>query len=228
MEQSGEFGYRRVMKVFALPLSVRGIVFDIDNTLYRHEEYVRQQIDLLIRRLAHERGERYEDTRQMIEDFRAQEAAKNDGRKPSLGNAFLHFGVPIETSVRWREEELHPEEYLGPDPELAALLERISTRFRLCCVTNNPQAVGRRTLRALTLESSFPVVIGLDDSGVSKPHVAPFLSAAKLLSLEPAEMVSIGDRYEVDLEPAMAVGMGGILVESREDLFDVPLWAGGE
>lgn len=218
------FGYRRAMKIFAVPQTVRGIVFDIDNTLYTHDEYVRQQIDLLIRRLARERGEPYERTRRMVEEFRSETAAKNDGRKPSLGNSFLHFGVPIETSVRWREEELHPEDYLGPDAELAALLEKISVCFKLCCVTNNPRAVGRKTLRALAIESFFPVVIGLDDSLVSKPHEAPFLRAAKLLSLPPAEMVSIGDRFEVDLEPAMAVGMGAILVESRADLFSVPLW----
>ncbi len=211
------------MKVFALPQIIRGIAFDIDNTLYRHEEYVSLQTDLLIARLARERGASTEEMRKLIVAYRDEQAAANEGRKPSLGNIFLHFGVPIQLSVRWREEELAPERYLKPDAELAVLLSGLGDRVGLCCVTNNPQSTARRTLRALGIEAAFSAVVGLDDTMVSKPNALPFRRAAELLNLSPSEMVSIGDRYEVDLEPALAIGMGGILVESRADLFALPL-----
>ncbi|WP_455382594.1 HAD family hydrolase [Salinispira pacifica] len=214
------------MKIFALPPIVRGIVFDIDNTLYQHKEYVELQTDLLLRRLARERGESYETTRSLVEQYRAEAAASSGGRRPSLGNSFLQFGIPIETSVRWREEELRPERYLSADPELARLLEELSAHYRLCCVTNNPQSVGRRTLRALAIDRFLPVVVGLDDCGVSKPSELPFRRAAELVELPPEQMVSIGDRFEVDLEPALAAGMGAILVEGRDDLFQLPLRRG--
>jgi len=211
------------MKLFHLPPVIEGLIFDIDNTLYRDERYVNGQIVQLIARLARERGESFEVTNSMVETYRTEQAAQNGGRKPSLGNTFVHFGVPIEQSVRWREEELNPEEYLSVDLELDALLADLAGRYRIACVTNNPSTVGRRTLAALGVEHHFRVVIGLESTMVSKPHVLPFQLAAAELSCRPDRMVSIGDRYEIDIEPALSTGMGGILVESREDLFSLPL-----
>lgn len=211
------------MKVFSLPAVVRCLVFDIDNTLYRHEGYVRDQNMLLIARLARERGIQVEIMAEQVERYRAEQAAKDEGRRPSLGNAFVHFGVPIELSVRWREEELSPENYLSVDPELDELLTELASRYKLGCVTNNPSAIGRRTLSALGIERHFPVVIGLDDSMVSKPHIVPFQKAVEALNCVAGEMISIGDRYEIDIEPALQLGMGGILVESRADLFSLPI-----
>ena len=45
------------MKVFTLPPEPLGLVFDLDSTLYTHEAYARFQFDVLVRRLARERGE---------------------------------------------------------------------------------------------------------------------------------------------------------------------------
>lgn len=211
------------MKLFHLPPVIEGLIFDIDNTLYRDERYVTAQHVLLIARLARERGESYDAVHATVEEYRSGEAAKNGGRKPSLGNTFLHFGIPIEQSVRWREEVMNPEEYLSVDPALDTMLGELAARYRMACVTNNPSNIGRRTLAALGVEHHFPVVIGLEVTMVSKPHVLPFERAAAELSCSPDCMVSIGDRYEIDIEPALSTGMGGILIESREDLFNLPL-----
>ena len=65
-------------------------------------------------------------------------------------------------------------------------------------------------------------VVGLDDTFSSKPAPEPFALAALRLALEPRSCVSIGDRIDVDLVPAMDLGMGAILVDGVEDVYRLP------
>ncbi len=46
------------MKVFKLPaeLTAPALLFDMDSTLYTHDEYAKTQIDLPIKRLAEKKG----------------------------------------------------------------------------------------------------------------------------------------------------------------------------
>ncbi len=205
------------MEFFSIPESVRGFVFDIDHTLYTNEEYGRHQTRVLIESLARERGEDRETTESVVNDYRSEFARKNGGRTPSLGNTFLALGISIETSVRWREENIRPERYLGRNDELATALERLAREYGCVAVTNNPSEVGRRTLRAIGLQAFFIDVIGLDRSGVSKPSPRPFELASSVLGVDAGCIVSVGDRFEVDIEPALAVGMGGVLVTGVDD-----------
>lgn len=210
------------MQFFSLPPAIRGIAFDIDKTLYDNDYYARTQIDLLIERLAGERGESVSETRSTILRWQEEYAQANDGARQSLGNTFAALGVPIETSVVWREELIHPEPYLEADEHLATALDELSREYRLVAVTNNPVRVGRATLESLGVSGYFPHVVGLDTMLRSKPDPAAFRRAAEVLECEPGEAISVGDRYEVDIEPARSLGMGGVLVDGVHDVYLLP------
>lgn len=207
------------MKQFNLPPIVEGVLFDIDNTLYEHHDYVNHQIAVLTGRLAEVLGRPLREVATEVEEKRKAAAEAEGGRRPSLGNAFLEFyNIPIATSVAWREELIEPESYLSEDLELRDRLERLSQRAAICAVTNNPLSIGERTLRALGISDLLPVVSGLDTSEVSKPDPRPFEIALEYLALPPGEVIALGDRYEIDLEPIIDLGGGGVLVEGRSDL----------
>ncbi len=208
------------MKTFPAPQPPEALLFDVDNTLYRHNRYVYSQVDALISRLAEHRQEPLERTRALVTRTREQITART-GRKPSLGNIFVALGVPISTSVAWRKELMHPEQFLAPDHALQELLDRLSERFRLGAITNNPEEVGRRTLAVLGVERCFHVLVGLDTTMQSKPSWAPFEAALEALETEPTRTIVVGDRYEVDLEPMICRGGGGILIEQDDDLMGI-------
>lgn len=210
------------MQFHSLPDEIRGIAFDIDKTLYDNDHYARHQIDLLIERLAQHRGESVAEARRAVLQWQERYAAEHDGARQSLGNTFAALGVPIETSVAWREELIHPEHYLHADEHLRTALEQLSAHVRLVAVTNNPVRVGRATLVALGVSSLFPHVVGLDSTHRSKPDPASFRRAAELLELEPRFVIAVGDRYEVDIEPALSLGMGGVLVDGVGDVYALP------
>jgi HAD superfamily hydrolase (TIGR01509 family) len=209
------------MRILALPAAARALIFDIDGTLYTNAAYQNHQEDVLIGRLAAERGESVAQARGLIARMRSERESVGL-RRTSLGNLFAELGVDMATSVRWRTELIEPAAWLVPDARLADTLGRLAARYALAAVTNNPRLVGEKGLIALGVAPLFRAVVGLDDTMVSKPAPEPFLRAAGLLGIEAARCVSVGDRRDVDLEPALDAGMGAILVDGVEDVYELP------
>jgi len=210
------------MTVFFLPAHIQGLIFDVDSTLYTCPAFAEAQIQGQIARLAERRGQSLAAMKGDLEAYRADWSKANDGKKLSLGNAFVHFGISIAESVRWREELIDPKPYLKRDLELIEALENLSSRFGLGIATNNPALVALRILSALGVESYFKTIIALDTCGVSKPHKAPFLKAATDLGAKPGTCVAIGDRYDIDIALPLELGMGGVLVDGVTDVYELP------
>lgn len=203
------------------PSRTKALVLDFDSTLYTDPAYAAFQNEVLIERLARERAEPLASTKALLSRRRAEREAAGMG-STSLGNLFLELGIDIETSVRWREELIDPARWLARDPRLDTALASLAARFALALVTNNPASVGRKGLAALGVEGHFSCIVGLDDTGRSKPDPAPFLLAASRLGQALPACVSVGDRYDVDLAPALALGMGAILVDGVGDVLGLP------
>lgn len=210
------------MRVIRIPQNLKTIIFDIDSTLYTNEEYAFEQVDCQVRRFASERGISDDAARKMVADFRAKFARENGGKKISLSNTLLSFGVPIQKSVEWRRELLEPKNFLTRDERLQITLSALSKKFALICVTNNPVTPAKKTLVALGVESLISDIIGLDTCNVSKPAREPFLLAAEKCGSRVQECLSVGDRYDLDIAVPLELGMGGVLVEGVEDVYRLP------
>jgi len=204
-----------------LPREIRALVFDMDGTLYTHQDYFRYQESSQVARLARRLDISAGAAAAMVEE--AREARRSAGLpKTSMARLFLGFGVDMPTIVRWREEEIRPGEWLPADPRLDGTLAMLASRYRLALLTNNPRKVGIDSLEALGVRARFEAVIGLDDTFESKPSREPFLKVCAALGLSPSVCVSIGDREDVDIEPALAVGMGAVLVGGVDDVYRLP------
>jgi len=214
------------MEHYSLPERISGIVFDIDRTLYTNEEYVEHQVQVLYERFAKEKGVEVDEVVAQVDAYREQFARENEGRKQSLGNSFAALGVPMEQSVRWREQEMQPERYLSTDHELRETLKRLTgnngSSVPLVALTNNPVLIGTRALRALGVESFFIDVVGLDSAMQSKPDLGGFKAAFARLDCPNSEILSVGDRYEIDIAPALELGAGGILVSGVREVYELP------
>jgi phosphoglycolate phosphatase/putative hydrolase of the HAD superfamily len=204
-----------------LPGEIAGLVFDMDGTLYTHEAYFRYQETSQIARLARRLGVSEGEAGALVDAAREARGAAGLP-KTSLARHFLALGVDMATVIAWREEEIRPAEWLKADPKLDQALGLLATRYRLVLLTNNPKKVGAESLTALGIASRFEAVVGLDDTFESKPAPEPFLAACGALGLPPSSCVSIGDRMDVDIEPALALGMGGILVQGVDEVYELP------
>ena len=210
------------MRIYRIPSSLSGILFDIDGTLYRHERYLNSMTELLVRRLAEHRGIAVGAAMELVREQRRAWGESHGGRRPPLGQVFLELGIPMEQSVAWREELFEPERFLRADAALRDALTLLRSACTLCALTNNPRLIGARTLEVLGVADLFSCLVGLDDTLRSKPAAEPFTEALGRMGCEAAEVLSVGDRYEVDVETALAMGMGGIVVDEAAELYRLP------
>ena len=210
------------MKIFFLPEEIKGLVFDIDMTLYRNKEYYKDQKNLLVQKLAEKHNKSFIRMLEEIDSFQESYSKKNNGKKISLGNLFINYGVSIKQSCNWRTELFNPEKYLSKDIKLINTLSILKECFSLACITNNTEIIAKRTLSTLGITAFFPIIIGLDRTLLSKPNIKPFNIVSEELGISLSNMISIGDRFEVDIEIPVEFCMGGILVESMEDVYNLP------
>jgi FMN phosphatase YigB (HAD superfamily) len=205
--------------LYRLPDPLRVVAFDIDNTLYENPAYADFQYRVLIEELADGLGVSSEEAHRQVDAYKTRQALERAGRRPSLSESSAALGFDIATSVEWRLRRIAPEDFLSRDEHLQALLRRLSPRFVLAAITNNPVDTGRRSLRALGIEDSFQAVVGLDSTHASKPNPLPFRYLADTLQIPMAEILVVGDRYGVDLAPALEIGGGAVLVEGIRDTY---------
>ena len=210
------------MKAYNIKKNPAGLIFDIDGTLYNNSWYSTSMDILHVEKLAQARKYDKEAAKNEIRAYKEKYAENNNGREPSLGQIFEGLGFPVTEIVKWREESLFPEVFLNVDVQLGKVMFSLLKKYKIIAVTNNPESIGRRTLETLGLTDCFRKVIGLDTSGVSKPHETPFSLGAEKLGLKCYEIISIGDRYEVDIKIPLKLGMGGIFVDGVKDVYKLP------
>ncbi len=209
------------MTIYHMPQNVKAIIFDIDSTLYTNEEFARAQNEVQIKRFSEIKNLQFEDAKKMVVSYQEEWGKLNGGKKLSLCSTFVDLGVSIEESIQMRKELVIPEEYLKEDETLVQSLRELAEDYSIVCVTNNPVSVARKTLACLGADAVISEIIGLDTCQTSKPDIKMYELAAKRVGVPVENCVSVGDRYDIDLVAPLAMGMGGILVDNVEDIYNL-------
>ena len=210
------------MKVYRLPQKINALVFDMDLTLYNSPEYGRHQIDSIVEKLGSVRGLSFEEINREIECVRKDWKLSHGGKHPSLSHVLGVYGISMEENIRWREELYKPEKYIKEDRRLREILLKLTRSYIMGVVTNNTVSVARRTLAILGVGELLPVLVGLDTCMCAKPDIKPFIKFAELSGCSIETCVSIGDRYDIDLDLPLEIGMGAILVDGVQDVYELP------
>lgn len=108
-----------------------------------------------------------------------------------------------------------PFHHFGVEPcaEVPAVVETLaSAGLRLGVVTNNPKAAHSLAaeMRRQGIPDAFDTIVSSWTCGWRKPHRIPFETALEALGLEAAEAAHVGDSYDNDVAPALALGMRAV------------------
>lgn len=88
-------------------------------------------------------------------------------------------------------------------------------------LSNGQRVFSELELKYFGLYDKFQSVIFSSDFGYKKPDPRIFIEAAKRLSLEPENILCIGDNFDNDIVPAARLGMKALHIEEAWKLFNV-------
>jgi HAD superfamily hydrolase (TIGR01549 family) len=212
-----------------IPDGTRAIVFDLDDTLLPSSSaYI-----LALRAC----GIAPDDARYVTARERLKVRLGHD--HPAARNRLLYFKGMLEErgvlaagallSMMDRYERALEEELRRQTLALgrAGLLGWLAARYQLAVVTNDNCRTEMLKLRALDPEGRWlKVVVTSEEVGTEKPDLRPFRVALAALDLPPERCLAVGDDAQVDLEPALLLGMRACLTtEFRAPLPPDPRWS---
>jgi len=222
-------GRRAAGEGAALDLLIRGILFDIGDTLVPATDIQRRSLAGAARDLAAEG---------LLGDpdsfVRAYEAAAGEPQFDRLADLnHLYSDVRIlERASRLLSEPFDPrraERFLAvyrgkvregvrPDAGVSAALGRLRAEgMRLGVVSNGTTAEQREQLRLMRVEEFFDPVLISQEVGVRKPDPAIMLIAARRWGLPAVEVLVVGDRADWDVLGAARAGMRSALTTQFVD-----------
>jgi len=201
-------------------IPVQALIFDMDGTLYRNARLDRLYEESIYRLIAERRRIDLVDARRLfLEHYAAM--TRELGIRPSKLYTLSRLGI---SDLDWARKHgrLPCAEILRPDRRLRATLTTLAPWYRLGIVTNNHRANTLETLQTLGVAGFFDEVLTLSESRQYKPSSALYEQMAARLGVASESCLSLGDRYDLDLEPAAQVGMQTLLVRRMRDIYALP------
>lgn len=196
---------------------IKVIIFDLDGTLYKSAEIRAKFAEAAYHAMAEFKNISFEDAKKLIERKRTQ--LRNTYGDPVPYTLTLKsFGMSAE---HWHKENIayfDPRDFLNPDAQLHDSLAALKKRYRLVVLTNNNSVQTERTLEALDIRAFFDSIFTYNTYKLLKPDPEFVRRAVRELGVKPEECCFVGDRYNVDLEPARKLNMHIYAVEGPADI----------
>jgi putative hydrolase of the HAD superfamily len=193
---------------------IEAVLFDLDDTIYPQADWLAGAWDAVARRAAAfgVDGRRLDSTLTLIAAAGSDRGRIIDRALAQLGATGVPVAPLVEAFHRAHAQRLWP--YAGA----AEVLHLLATRVPIGLVTDGEPDVQRAKLRSLCLERSFDALVFSDDLGRDKrkPHPAALVRAARMIDVDPARCVYIGDRPEKDVAAARAARMRAVRVRTGE------------
>ena len=197
--------------------NIRGIVFDLDGTLYVCDAFALSIQDAATAYMAGVKGISLPEVGLLMAATRLR-LSEESGTVQTLSAVCVELGGNVRELHRFFEERLRPEASLVRDERVILLLERLSARFPLYIYTNNNRAITTRIINYLGLNGLFRSVFSIDDTWRAKPDEEMLSRVLSEISLSPAEALFVGDRYDVDLRVPEQFGCPVYLSQNMEQL----------
>lgn len=198
-------------------VNIRGIVFDLDGTLYACSAFADTIQDAAVSYIAELLGIKQSQACQLMADTRAR-LTKESGTVQTLSAVCRELGGNIRDLHRCFEENLQPEAYLVRDDRVVGLIKRLAESFSLYIYTNNNSTVAGRIISHLGLDGLFCGIYAIDDDWIAKPDEQALKEILEETGLAPAEALFVGDRYDVDLRVPEQYGSPVYLSRTVEQL----------
>jgi YjjG family noncanonical pyrimidine nucleotidase len=199
----------------------RGVLFDLDDTLFDHRICARTALTALHDAHSSFQSTAFEDFERMhavlLEELHRRvmtgEVGLDEARQERFRRLFQAVGVSADDELVRRAAATYREGYVKvrqPVPGAARLLGLVKERARVGIVSNNLLEEQQEKLRQCQLDRYIDVLVVSEEAGVSKPEPLIFTIALDRLGCTAAEAVMVGDSWAADIVGARAAGIRAV------------------
>ncbi len=188
-------------------MSIQGLVFDLDNTLYDADKaYVAALTRIGI-------------SSDQLDASRQRVKARLGRGHPSGRNRLLYLKCYLEAHKQFSPKKvitlmaayedalIHEVREQWRALKRDALFEDLASRYQLAIVTNENTRTQLLKLLAIDPDGRFfPYVVTSEEVGIEKPNPRIFEEVLRLLLLPASRCAFIGDNYQTDIGPSHALG----------------------
>ena len=181
----------------------------MDGTLTVHtEEFNKVHDDLRYKTYASVVGREVDDA--LIDEY--EKLYKKSG---SNSAAFTSLGMPSDFWMQYFDQ-IDQTRYYEPIPDIYETLDKLRQIVPISLFTNARLANAQKTLSVVKIDANwFTHILCGDDIQNRKPALDGFHLMIEKSGIPAGQILYVGDRVDVDVKPAKAVGMLSCLVYSR-------------
>ncbi|HHS98522.1 MAG TPA: HAD family hydrolase [Chloroflexi bacterium] len=211
---------------------IKALLLDLDNTLLRNdmEDFVPAYLGALAEFMADHFppdtliAHLMQATRAMMNDTdpsRTNMEAFDAVFFPALGRTRRELAPLFERFYATRFPQLRS--LTRPDPVARPLVEWAFAQGFQVAIATNPlfprTAIEQRLEWAGVPPSEFPyhLITSYEDMHATKPHTAYYLEIARRLGRAPEECLMVGDEWELDILPALRIGMEAYWISDADE-----------
>jgi putative hydrolase of the HAD superfamily len=204
-------------------MKYKGILLDIDNTLYGYDSSHKVALDVVINFIKsnfsfseEEISFAYHQARKMVQIELGLTAASH--------NRVLYFQKMLEildiNSLKYSLTvyNLYWDNFLvamKPFNNIYKFLEKY--KDKICLVTDLTAHIQHRKIKELKLDKYISFMVSSEEAGREKPHPYMFMAALKKMNLNVDEVCMIGDSFSKDIVGATNLGIDAIWINLKRE-----------
>lgn len=203
-------------------MQLRGVLFDLDDTLIDHRGAVARALRAWLPGLPEDGTARWNEAQERhLVAWRERRITFAEQRRRRLRDFLPAVGIPFDDADLDEIFQGYLREYEAAwtaFPDVTAALAAIAGDGLVTAVlTNGTVEQHHQKLAKVGLAGRVGPVFTVEDLGVAKPDPAAFGRACARWGLDPATVLSVGDRYDLDVLPARRAGLRAVHLDRHDE-----------
>lgn len=203
---------------------VKGVLLDIDNTIYHYESCHKYALNILIDELFILIDQPKEIIKKQFFQSRKRINNKLHGYASSHSR-FLYIQLTLEKFLEKTSfyntlnlEEIYWNAFLDKmqiDENAKDFINLCnSSKIPICCITDLTAQIQFRKIIKLNLEEKINFIVTSEEAGIEKPDKLIFNLSLEKIKLEYKDVIMVGDSHSKDIKGAEELGIKSYLIEA--------------